>query len=137
MDDMAYAHAVLDPAQAHWRANGGKGSFTDLLRAKKARDRAQIKQREQLRSQGLSKSEVDEIMSGLDATHYLDIIAGGNPSALGVGGSRENQRIGPAWAHTNTPSGTSRADQLRSTAEDMRRNGLSGQKMDHVRLRAC
>ncbi len=135
-DDMEYGHTVLDHAREAWRQQGGKGSFTNLLRDGKAQTAARNEHKLILEESGLSKSQIQDIMSGLDATHFLDIIAGGDPSNVGMGGSAENQRIGPAWTHTNTQSGLSRAQMLRNEAIDMRSGGLHNQKMN-VGLSAC
>lgn len=134
-DDVAYAHAVLDQARRTWRESGQKGSFTKLIRGNGQAQRAAREQyAQQLEASGLAEDAIEEIMSGLDATHYLDIIAGGDPDHVGMGGSNENQRIGPAWAQANTLTGVSRADQLRNEADAMRAAGLHDQKMRHVKL---
>ncbi len=136
-DDLGYAHAVLDPARMTWREQGGKGSFTKLIRGNgKAQTAARARYAAQLKKSGLSKAEIAEIMSGLDATHYLDIIAGGDPNDVGIGGSAENQRIGPAWTYTNTPNGVSRADTLRREADALRAAGKHGHLMN-VGLKSC
>ncbi|WP_370649738.1 polymorphic toxin type 15 domain-containing protein [Neorhizobium galegae] len=71
-----------------------------------------------------------EQMASVNATHYLDIIAGGDPRELGIGGGAENQRIGPMW----TQGG--RAEALRTDADQKRTNGQAHQLMD-VELNIC
>ncbi|MCF4116741.1 polymorphic toxin type 15 domain-containing protein [Rhodovulum sulfidophilum] len=50
-----------------------------------------------LENQGFDDEEISEIMSSVDATHFLDIVAGDNPSAVGIGGSAKNRGIGRQW----------------------------------------
>jgi len=135
-DDMAYAHTMLDHARQSWRESGRKGSFTNLLRDPAAQTQARRQYKKVLQGQGLSDRQIDTIMSNLDATHFLDLIAGGNPSNVGMGGSAENRRIGPAWTHTNTSTGVSRADMLKNEAHAMRASGRSNHKMN-VGLSSC
>lgn len=135
-DKLGYAHAVLDQAGLTWREQGGTGSGTDLIRNASLQDAERERYRASLVAQGMSRADIDARMRGVNATHLLDIIAGGDPKALSIGGAYENQRIGPAWTYTNTPSGTSRAEQLREAVRDMRGDGLNDHRMN-VRLSAC
>ncbi|MFY1709826.1 polymorphic toxin type 15 domain-containing protein [Tritonibacter scottomollicae] len=137
-DEMGYAHAVLDHAREVWRDTGQKGSFTKLLRGNgEAQRQARTKHREYLdKALGLDEDEIDELMADLDATHFLDIIAGGDPEHVGMGGAQENQRIGPAWTYKNTPSGASRAGQLKDYADQLRAAGRSDHLMN-VGLSSC
>ena len=134
-DDMAYAHHMLDLARAEkerlqdlgqWKG----GSFTDLLRNNSAQTNARNLYRDQLRQQGYSRAQIREMMGRVHATHYLDIIAGGAPDRVGIGGAAENSGIGRSWPRDG------RAEGIGEEARWMRRNGLSGQKMN-VRLRVC
>ncbi|PRZ40833.1 polymorphic toxin type 15 domain-containing protein [Tritonibacter scottomollicae] len=137
-DEMGYAHAVLDHAREVWRDTGQKGSFTKLLRGNgEAQRQARTKHREYLdKALGLDEDEIDELMADLDATHFLDIIAGGDPEHVGMGGAQENQRIGPAWTYKNTPSGASRAGQLKDYSDQLRTAGRSDHLMN-VGLSSC
>jgi len=135
-DEMAYAHAVLDQARQSWRESGRKGSFTNLLRDPAAQNAVRKSYLKDLVEAGLSDNEIDNIMGRLNATHFLDIIAGGNPRHVGMGGATENQRIGPAWTHNNTASGVSRAEMLKREANAMRASGLSNHKMN-IGLSSC
>jgi hypothetical protein len=129
-DEMAYAHTVLDHARDAWAQSGRKGSFTNLLRDGKAQEAARAEFEGSLREQGLSRAEIREQMASVNATHYLDIIAGGDPSDLGIGGGAENQRIGPMWTQEG------RAESLRAEANRLRAEGHAGQLMN-VDLKIC
>ena len=134
-DEMGYAHAVLDQARAERNrlVEAGQwtgGSFTDLLRDRGAQDRARNQYRAVLRSQGYSPSQIREMMGSVNATHYLDIIAGGHPREVGIGGAAENQGIGRQWPQGN------RARSIGQEAQWMRSNGLADSRMN-VRLEIC
>ncbi|OWV81851.1 hypothetical protein ATY77_00970 [Rhizobium sp. R634] len=129
-DDMAYAHKVLDHAREAWEASGKKGPFTNLLRDGKAQDAVRADYRRSLESAGLSEADIEEEMSRVNATHYLDMIAGGDPADLGIGGGAENQRIGPMWAQKG------RAESVKEMANKMRSEGKAGSLMD-VELKIC
>lgn len=135
-DDMAYAHYVLDQARTeHARliAAGQRpagSSFTDLLRDRSAQQQARREYRAELVESGLGDDEIAEIMGQVDATHFLDIVAGGDPSSLGIGGSAANQSIGSQWIRQG------RSEGLGQAARDMRQVGLSDQRMN-VNLRRC
>jgi hypothetical protein len=127
-DDMAYAHAVLDRARQQW--GDRPGSFTNLLRDGKAQEAVRADYRRSLEAAGVSEEDIVAEMGRVNATHYLDIIAGGDPTALGIGGGAENQRIGPMWTQHG------RADSLKETANAMRAAGRAGDMMD-VELKIC
>lgn len=127
-DDMAYAHTVLDHAKKAW--GNRKGPFTNLLRDSKAQDAARSQYEDSLREAGYSASEIQKTMSSLNATHYLDIYAGGNPSSVGIGGGAENQRIGPMWAQRG------RANLMKQEANRLRTNGQAN-KLMKVELKIC
>ncbi len=134
-DDMAYAHQILDQARAEkarLQAMGewSGGSFTDLLRDNSTQQRARATHRQLLQSQGFTPAQIRQQMNNLNATHYLDIIAGGDPSSVGIGGAAENQGIGRQWPRD------SRSDGIGVAARDMRNNGMSNRNMD-VTLRRC
>gem|GEM_PF-3478299 len=135
-DDMAYAQTVLDHARQRWRDMGNTGSGTHLLRDSASQRAARQEYRENLDLAGFDEEQIIAQMSKLDATHFLDIIAGGDPRSVGMGGSAANQRIGPTWARTNTPTGVSRSGQLGQAANELRMDGRSDHKMN-VRLTSC
>lgn len=136
-DEMGYAHAVLDQAREVWRESGRSGSFTQLLRGSGGPQRAARAQYQaDLEDLDLDDDEIARIMSGVAATHDLDIIAGGDPTQVGIGGRAENSRIGPAWTYRNTPSGVSRTDQIRGYADGLRTAGRSDDLLN-VRLSSC
>ena len=134
-DDMAYAHQILDQARAEkarLEALGqwSGGSFTDILRDNATQQRARASHRQLLQSQGFTPAQIREQMNNLNATHYLDIIAGGDPSSVGIGGASENQGIGRQWPRDD------RSEGIGNAARDMRNNGMSNRNMD-VNLRRC
>jgi len=135
-DDMGYAHHVLDQARAEHARQVAAGlrrpgsSFTDLLRDGGAQTRARRDYQRDLVMEGLDDYEIDQIMDDVDATHFLDIIAGGNPSAVGIGGSAENRGIGRQWIRDD------RAEGLGQTARGMRQEGLADRRMN-VNLERC
>ena len=65
--------------------------------------------------------------SGLNATHTPDLVAGGDGTISGLGDASVNKSIGSQWGH-------GRADQLRSNAEEAKKQGKD--KMD-VNLEVC
>jgi hypothetical protein len=129
-DEMAYAHTALDQAREAWTKGGKKGSFTNLLRDSKAQTAARDDFRKSLEGLNYTETQINQAMSSVNATHFLDIIAGGNPSDLGIGGAAENQRIGPMWTQKG------RAESLREEANLLRKDGKSGHKMN-VELKIC
>ncbi|MFS4439333.1 PAAR-like domain-containing protein [Paracoccaceae bacterium GXU_MW_L88] len=121
-DDMAYAHWVLE------RAGG-----TKKLRQPSAQRKARLEYREKYvrDNPNLTNAQVDEHMSGLHATHWLDMVAGGDPSAIsGLGGGEVNSHIGRQWTQDG------RAQALKEQADAMRAAGRSHEKMD-VELKRC
>ncbi|MBL3611022.1 polymorphic toxin type 15 domain-containing protein [Rhodovulum sulfidophilum] len=135
-DDMAYAHYVLDQARAEHARQMAAGlrpagsSFTDILRDNGAQRSARQDYALDLENQGFDDEEISEIMSSVDATHFLDIVAGGNPSDVGIGGSAENRGIGRQWIREG------RAESLGQTARGMRQDGLADRRMN-VNLERC
>ncbi|MDO5612455.1 MAG: polymorphic toxin type 15 domain-containing protein [Paracoccus sp. (in: a-proteobacteria)] len=131
-DDMGYAHWVLNRMRE-------EGLTTDALRDKTAQSRHRKDYRRHLQDkEGISRSKARSRMRGLHATHFLDMVAGGDPryfshDAQGnpvLGGGPENSHIGNQWTHGG------RADSLGQEAERMRRSGRAGEKMQ-VELRRC
>jgi len=126
-DDMAYAHWVLEKA-------GGTGALRQSYQQTKHRNLY----KQYLRQQGKTESEIDDAVEGQAATHFLDMVAGGNPSVFStdpkgnpvLGDSEVNSYIGNQWTQKG------RAASLRTEAENMRRNGTALQKMN-VELRLC
>lgn len=126
-DDMAYAHWVLEKA-------GG----TSALRQPNLQRRHRSAYKDYLREQGKSEAEIAEATAGMAATHFLDMIAGGDPAVFStdaagnpvLGDTEINSYVGNQW----TKKG--RADSLREEAERMRREGRAGEKMK-VDLRPC
>ncbi len=123
-DDMAYAQRVLDQAREQW--GDRPGSFTNLLRDGKAQDAARADYRRSLEEANLSEEEITAELDRVNATHYLDIIAGGDPSLVGIGGGAENQRIGPMWTQHG------RVDSMKDAANGMKANGQADSLMNVV-----
>ncbi len=136
VDDMAYAHWVLEQARTEHARQVAAGlrppgsSFTDLLRDGTAQSDAREEFRQSLLDQGLGQAEIRDRMNAVNATHFLDIVAGGNPSLVGIGGAVENQGIGGQW-----PRG-GRALGLGSEAGTLHREGFGSSRMN-VRLERC
>jgi hypothetical protein len=86
--------------------------------------------RRRLKKLSTAPEEIKKIMSSVNATHYLDIIAGGDLSSVGIGGAVENQRIGPMWTQNG------RVEELRQEAARMRAAGQAD-KLMQVTLRIC
>jgi hypothetical protein len=118
-DEMGYAHWVLE-----------KAGTTRLLRDQQAQRVAREEYRQMLVSQGKSRAEIRRIMDSVNATHYLDMVAGGDPSRVGIGGADVNQEIGRQWIRNG------RADAIRQEAQRMRAAGRSQEKMN-VELSIC
>jgi hypothetical protein len=78
-------------------------------------------------AQKAAEARVADEMSHLDATHVLDMIAGGDPSAIsGLGDRSVNRSIGSQWKD--------RVDKLDEIAEKAKKEGKD--KMN-VELKAC
>jgi hypothetical protein len=126
-DDMAYAHWVLEKA-------GG----TDALRRPHLQQAHRNAYKAHLREQGKSAAEIDEMTKGTAATHFLDMVAGGDPAVFStdaagkpvLGDTGVNSDIGGQWTRQG------RAASLREEAERMRRGGEANKRM-HVELRPC
>jgi Novel toxin 15 len=136
VDDMADAHSVLGQARTeHARQVAAElrsptSSFTDLLPDGSAQVAARDAYEEDLRRQGLGRAAIRERMSAVNATHYLDIVAGGNPSRVGIRGGAENQGIGRQWPQSGRAAG------LGTEAGIQRRQGYGNRRMN-VRLERC
>lgn len=126
-DDMEYAHWVLE------RAGG-----TKALRQPGAQKRHRENYEKYLSRQGWTNQEIQGHMAGLHATHFLDMIAGGDPVSFSIdkngnpilGNGAVNSDIGNRWKLNN------RAQSLREEAGRMRKSGRSGETMN-VSLRRC
>ncbi len=126
-DDMAYAHWVLEKA-------GGTGALRQPYQQVKHRNLY----KQYLRQQGKTEAEIADAVEGQVATHFLDMVAGGNPSVFStdakgnpvLGDSEVNSYIGNQWTQKG------RAASLRKEGEHMRRNGTALQKMN-VELKLC
>lgn len=126
-DDMAYAHWVLEKA-------GG----TAALRRSHLQQKHRNLYKEYLASQGKSAEEIKSAVEGKAATHFLDMVAGGNPAIFStdakgnpvLGDSEINSYIGNQWTQKG------RADSLKQEADRMRKSGRSGDLMS-VDLRHC
>lgn len=126
-DDMAYAHWVLDKA-------GG----TDALRQPYAQTQHRNEYKQMLKDKGWSDVDIKKHMQGLHATHFLDMVAGGNPTIFSrdaagnpiLGAGDANSHIGSSWTQKG------RASSLAEEAERMRRSGRATEKM-HVDLKRC
>ncbi|WP_172716865.1 PAAR-like domain-containing protein [Neorhizobium sp. T6_25] len=126
-DDMAYSHWVLDKA-------GG----TEALRQPYLQQKHRNLYKQYLRSQGQTEAQIADAVEGKAATHFLDMIAGGNPAIFStdaagnpvLGDSEVNSYIGNQWTQK------SRAASLKEEAEQMRNSGRSGEKMN-VELKVC
>ncbi|WP_164547477.1 MULTISPECIES: PAAR-like domain-containing protein [unclassified Bosea (in: a-proteobacteria)] len=126
-DDMAYAHWVLEKAQG-----------TKLLRQPYLQQQHRAAYKRYLSGQGLSKEQIEAKTAGMAATHFLDMVAGGNPAVFSkdaagnpvLGDSEVNSYIGNQWTQKG------RAASLKEEAEHMRKEGRSGEKMK-VNLRPC
>ncbi|MGM4984528.1 MULTISPECIES: PAAR-like domain-containing protein [Rhizobium] len=126
-DDMAYSHWVLDKA-------GG----TDALRQPYAQTQHRNEYKQMLKDKGWSDVDIKNHMQGLHATHFLDMVAGGNPTVFSrdaagnpiLGAGDVNSHIGSSWTQKG------RAASLGEEAERMRRSGRAAEKM-HVELKRC
>lgn len=93
---------------------------------------------EYLESQGKTPSEIAEAVAGQHPTHFLDMVAGGHPTVFSrdaagnpvLGAGDVNSHIGNQWTQDG------RAASLREEAEEMRRAGRPGDKMN-VELKPC
>jgi hypothetical protein len=118
-DEMGYANWVLRTA-----------GTTRLLRDRAAQEAKRREYQQDLIAQGYSGRRLRQAMADVNATHFLDIVAGGDPSRVGIGGADVNQEIGRQWIQDG------RVQQLRDEAEKMRREGRSQEKMN-VSLEIC
>jgi len=126
-DDMAYAHWVLDKAEG-----------TDALRQPYAQTQHRNEYKQMLKDNGWSDADIKKHMQGLHATHFLDMVAGGNPTVFSrdaagnpiLGAGDVNSHIGSSWTQKG------RAASLGEEAERMRRSGRAAENM-HVILERC
>jgi hypothetical protein len=126
-DDMAYAHWVLEKA-------GGTGP----LRQPYLQQKHRAWYKSYLREQGKTEAEITEMTAGTAATHFLDMVAGGNPAIFStdaagnpvLGDTDVNSDVGNQWTQRG------RAASLREEAERMRKEGRAGEKM-RVVLKPC
>ena len=124
---MAYAHWVLD------RAGG-----TAALRQPYAQTKQRNQYKQYLRQQGKSEADIAKALEGQAATHFLDMVAGGNPKIFSrdaqgnpiLGDSDVNSYIGNQWTQKG------RAASIRTEAEHMRRSGKASEFM-RVELKLC
>ena len=121
-DDMAYAHWVL----------GRAGTTARLRRPEVQRQARQAYQANfQLRNPQATPAQVAAHMAGLHATHWLEMIAGGDPASIsGMGAGDVNSEIGRQWTRNG------RASRLRDEAQKMREEGRASEKMN-VELAIC
>jgi hypothetical protein len=115
------------------QAAGGTGALRDTAAQRAARDQWLSRRQDEILSSNPSLSLLDvERMaraeaSRLDATHALDIIAGGDPSAIsGLQDRSVNRSLGSQWR--------TRVDTLDTALADQARRG--GMKAN-IRLRPC
>ncbi|WFR98765.1 polymorphic toxin type 15 domain-containing protein [Rhizobium tumorigenes] len=126
-DDMGYAHWVMEKA-------GG----TNPLRQPYLQQKHRNLYKQYLRSQGKTEADIANAVEGKAATHFLDMVAGGDPAKFSVdpsgnpilGDTEINSYIGNQWTQKG------RAASLRQEAEQMRKTGLAGERM-HVNLKPC
>ncbi|WP_018238730.1 PAAR-like domain-containing protein [Ensifer sp. BR816] len=126
-DDMAYAHWVLEKA-------GGTGP----LRQPYLQQKHRAWYKSYLREQGKTEAEIAEMTGGMAATHFLDMVAGGNPAIFStdaagnpvLGDTEVNSDVGNQWTQKG------RAASLREEAEQMRKDGRARDKM-RVVLKPC
>lgn len=118
-------------------ASGGRPAGDAAARRLARNDGQRARTRElerQFQSQGKSASDaaaaaasqVASEMAQLNATHTLDLIAGGDGSISGLGDASINKSIGSQWKH-------GRAAQLKKHAEDAKKKG----KKMNVELNEC
>ena len=127
------AQTMLDIRAAIEKAGGTK-SLRDPKSQVAARKEYREEREADLFEEGLSrdkiKSTLDKEMKGLDATHTLDIIAGGDPTNIsGMGDKTTNRSMGAQWRGA-------RAQSLEDLAKEMKENGKAGGKMK-VKLKKC
>jgi len=87
------------------------------------------------------KRATDELldeMADMDATHAVDLIAGGDSTVSGLGNSSVNRSIGSQWRHKGSgPDGQrsdrTRAQQLQEAAEKRR----GRERMEDIKLEVC
>jgi len=73
-------------------------------------------------------------MADLDATHIVDLIAGGDGAISGLGNRSVNRSIGSQWNRRGPNSDRTRAQQLRDYAEQAQKEGADMSGLD---LKMC
>lgn len=115
------------------RAAGGTGPLRDRVAQEAAREAYQTKRMTELletMSRSRAEAALAKEMSGLAATHRLDIIAGGDPSDIsGMGNRSVNSSLGAQWRGA-------RSQQLEDAARRMQSQGRGNEKMN-VKLKKC
>jgi Novel toxin 15 len=127
------ANKMLERRQAIKDA-GGTTPLRDLGAQSAARANYQTSRTAELIAGGMSRRDaavqVAGELSGLAATHRLDIIAGGNPSDIsGMGDRSVNSSLGSQWKGRRSQS-------LEDHAREMKAKGKGKDKMN-VKLKKC
>lgn len=127
------AEKLIERRQAI-RDAGGTSPLRDLKAQGNAKKVYERDRTAELISAGKTRrqaaSQVAKELSGLAATHRLDIIAGGDPSDIsGMGARSVNSSLGSQWKGRRSQS-------LEDYANEMKAKGLGKEKMN-VKLRKC
>lgn len=128
-----------DPDELTKRIDEYNSSLRNPAAQQAAREEYRISREDELTQQYLNagkslqeaeaaaEADTEAQMDDLDATHALDMIAGGDPSKIsGLGDSSINRSIGSQWK--------SRVSALRDAAKQA---GAAGQKKMNVKLKRC
>ncbi len=119
------ADMLLQRRQAIRDAGG-----TDGVRDHRAQTRARDRHLSEALESGMSRREARDAMRRLDATHALDIIAGGDPSLItGLADRSVNRSLGGQWQGA-------RSQALEDEAQRMHAEGRGAEKMK-VKLVKC
>lgn len=82
----------------------------------------------------LAREELLNEIVDQDATHVVDLIAGGDGGISGLGNRSVNRSIGSQWRHRGTGSDRTRAQQLKDYAEQAEAEGAD---MSGLELNMC
>lgn len=136
----------LADGDAQKAATGSYRGAGDALARQKARDAAvktaEDKAFDHARKAGKSLAQARQeaakagqaAVSGKDALHTIDWVAGGDGKISGMGDSRINRSIGSQWAKTGNGSQLTRREQLRQAALKAKRQGKNQMNVD---LKEC
>ncbi|MBL4916582.1 polymorphic toxin type 15 domain-containing protein [Szabonella alba] len=108
--------------------------FSDHIESRKREVRTENPSLPEAEVEGMATDRLLNEMANLDATHIVDLVAGGGGAISGLGNRSVNRSIGSQWRHRGPNSQKTRAQQLQDYAEQAQREGAD---MSGLELEVC